>query len=316
MIKDGTEAPVVRLTGLAKTFGQLRAVDGVDLDVAAGQVFGFLGPNGAGKSTTIRMMMGLTRPTSGRVALFGLDVGRHGSAVRRRTGYLPGELRLYPRLTGRDLLDRICRLRGDVDPSRRAGMERRFGAQLDRPLHNLSKGNQQKVGLVLAFMADPDLLVLDEPTFGLDPLLQQEFSALLQESVDRGRTVFLSSHDLEEVQRLAHRVAIIREGRLVACDTVAALRGRAGRTVSLTFRAPVDPGAFSAVPGAVLQTADGTRATFRVSGEVGPLLQAAVPHQVVDVTARPADLDELFLDFYRAGSPTPRGPQEVGSGAR
>lgn len=299
--------PVVRLTGLTKVFGQLRAVDGLDLEVTAGQVFGFLGPNGAGKSTTIRMVMGLSRPSAGRVELFGLEVGLHGRTIRHRTGYLPGELRLYPRLTGRDLLDRVCRMRGDVDPTRRAALERRFTAQLDRPLHTLSKGNQQKVGLVLAFMADPELLVLDEPTSGLDPLLQNEFSMVLQQSVDRGRTVLLSSHDLEEVQRLAHRVAIIRSGRLVACDTVAALRHRAGRTVVLTFRAPVDPTAFDAVPGATLQATDGARVSFRVTDEVGPLLQAAVPHQVVDVAARATDLDELFLDYYRPEGPPPAG---------
>ena len=216
----------MRLVSLTKVFGNARGISLVDLEVHASQVFGFLGPNGAGKSTTIRLMMGLYLPTAGRAQLFGLDAHRQGPDVRRRVGYLPGELALYPRLTGRETLDRIARMRGGVDPGFRSGLEERFGAELDRPVRTLSKGNRQKIGLIAAFMPDPELLVLDEPTSGLDPLLQREFAELLEESVARGRTVFLSSHDLAEVQRLAHRVAIIREGHLVALDTVEALRAR------------------------------------------------------------------------------------------
>jgi len=189
-------------------------------------------------------------------------------------------------------------MRGGVDPGFRSGLEERFGAELDRPVRTLSKGNRQKIGLIAAFMPDPELLVLDEPTSGLDPLLQREFAELLEESVARGRTVFLSSHDLAEVQRLAHRVAIIREGHLVALDTVEALRARAPRTIELTFRDPIDPGSFGGMAGIDLVSASARRATFRVEGEVGPLFEAAVPFGLVDVSARSADLDELFLSYY------------------
>jgi ABC-2 type transport system ATP-binding protein len=291
---------VISAEGLVKAFGPHRAVDGIDLDVAAGQVFGFLGPNGAGKSTTIRMLLGLFLPTSGRVEVFGLDVRRHGTDVRRRTGYLPGELALYPKLTGREYLDRCARMRGG-STTRRNALETRFAADIDRPVHTLSKGNRQKIGLVAAFMHDPELLVLDEPTSGLDPLLQREFAALLEETVARGRTVFLSSHDLDEVQRLAHQVAIIREGRIVVSDTIEALRSRSPRTIVLTFHAPVDAATFDGLPGVHVTSVEEPRVTFRVDGSeagIGRLFEAAVPLGIADVSARTANLDELFLTFY------------------
>ena len=292
------EVAVVRLVALTKSFGAARGVRDVSVEVPAGQVFGFLGPNGAGKSTTIRLMMGLYRPTSGRAELFGLDVSHHGPDVRRRTGYLAGELALYPRLTGRETLNRLARIRGGVDERLRGQLERRFEAQLDRPLRTLSTGNRQKIGLIQAFMHDPELLVLDEPTSGLDPLLQREFAQLLEESVARGRTVFLSSHDLDEVQRLAHHVAIIRDGELVASDTIDELRERAPRTVELTFRTPVDPADLTRVPGVQVTSSRGQRINCRMSGQIAPLLEAALPLGLVDVTAQAANLDELFLDYY------------------
>jgi ABC-2 type transport system ATP-binding protein len=177
-----------------------------------------------------------------------------------------------------------------VDPAFRARLEKRFEAQLDRPVHTLSKGNRQKIGLVQAFMHDPELLILDEPTSGLDPLLQREFAQLLQERVDRGRTVFLSSHDLDEVQRLAHRVTIIRQGRIVENDTVAALRSRSPRTIELTFRATVPPEAFAGLTGVTVSDVSDARVMLRVDGEVGALFERAVPLGLVDVTARPANL--------------------------
>jgi len=291
---------LIRVQDLVKTFGTHRAVDGIDLDVASGQVFGFLGPNGAGKSTTIRMLLGLFQPTSGRAEIFGLDVRRNGTDIRRRVGYLPGELALYPKLTGRDYLDRIARIRGGSTP-RREALATRFGASLDRPVHTLSKGNRQKIGLVAAFMHDPELLVLDEPTSGLDPLLQREFAQLLEETIARGRTVFLSSHDLDEVQRLAHQVAIIRVGRIVVSDTVEALRSRSPRTIELTLRSTVEAAAFTGLPGVRVTAVEGPRVTFRVDGAadgVARLFEAAVPLGIEDVAARSANLDELFLSFY------------------
>jgi ABC-2 type transport system ATP-binding protein len=298
------------MMGLSKKFGESRAITDMDLEVPPGQVFGFLGPNGAGKSTTIRLMMGLYRPTAGSVAIFGQDVRRHGTDVRRRIGYLPGELSVYPRMTGREYLDRLARMRGGVERTRREGLQHRFGVELDRPMHVLSKGNRQKIGLVQAFMHDPELLVLDEPTSGLDPLMHREFAEVLEEAVSRGRSVFLSSHDLEEVQRLARRVAIIREGRLVASDSVDALRRRAPRTVELMFQRPVDAAAFADLPGVTVTAASERRLALTVSGEMGEVFERAVPFGIVDVSARSADLEELFLTYY--GEPAPRVGTDVG----
>jgi ABC-2 type transport system ATP-binding protein len=307
-VDEVAEAPLVHLVSLTKTFGNQRAVSNLNLQVQPGQVFGFLGPNGAGKSTTIRLVMGLYLPSAGRAEVFGLDVRTHGPRIRRRVGYLPGELALHPRLTGREILDRVARIRGDTDNELRASLERRFAAELDRPVHTLSKGNRQKIGLVRAFMHDPELLVLDEPTSGLDPLLQKEFADLLEEAVSRGRTVFLSSHDLDEVQRLAHQIAIIRDGYLVAVDTVEGLRKTSPRTIELTFRQPVDTAPLSRLVGTRVTSATGSRVTITVDGEVGPVLEAAVPMDVVDIAARPADLDELFRGYYRTS--------EAGAGVR
>ena len=292
-------ADAVTLNDLTKSFGPDRGVSHLTLDVGPGQVFGFLGPNGAGKSTTIRVVMGLYQPTSGSATALGLDCWSQGVALRRRVGYLPGDLTLFPRLTGREILDRLTKARDDVDTRLRQQLIDRFHAQLDRPVRTLSKGNQQKLGLVLAFMHRPELLVLDEPTSGLDPLMQDEFATLLEETVAEGRTVFLSSHDLGEVQRVAQQVAIIRKGRLVTVDTIEGLRNRAPRTIELRFRRPLaDGSAFSALPGVRVTSHSGHRMVLTVEGDVGPALAAAVPLEPVDVVARPADLDELFRGFY------------------
>ena len=308
-VDTGTGAPIVELVSLTKWFGNHRGVSNLNVQVAPGQVFGFLGPNGAGKSTTIRLLMGLYVPGAGRAEAFGLDTRIHGPQVRRRIGYLPGELALHPRLTGREILDRVARVRGDTDRELRGRLERRFAAELDRPVHTLSKGNRQKIGLIQAFMHDPELFVLDEPTSGLDPLLQKEFADLLEESVSRGRSVFLSSHDLDEVQRLAHQIAIIREGCLVTVDTVHGLRSRSPRTIELTFRNPVDTSVLDRLPGTRVTAATGSRVTLKVEGEVGLVLVTAASMDVVDIVARPADLDELFRSYYRNDS-------GVGAGVR
>jgi ABC-2 type transport system ATP-binding protein len=290
---------VVAVDGLTKRFGANRGVDELCFEVAAGEVFGFLGPNGAGKSTTIRLLLGLYRPSSGRIRVFDLDPTRDGVALHRRVGYLPGELALYPRLTGRQHLDRFAAARGVGDRDYRDKLVERFGVELDRPVRSLSKGNRQKIGLVLAFMHRPELLILDEPTSGLDPLLQDEFQTLVCETVAEGRTVFLSSHELDEVQRLVDRVAIIKEGRLVVTDTVDGLRQAAPRTVEFRFSANIAPESFAGLDGVrVVHCADG-RITVAVTGPLAPLLRVAADLDPLEMTARPADLDELFLTYYR-----------------
>jgi ABC-2 type transport system ATP-binding protein len=285
---------------LTRRFGKHRGITDVTFTVTRGEVFGFLGPNGAGKSTTIRLLLGLYRPSSGHAAVFGLDPGGDGVQARRRIGYLPGELALFPRLTGRAILDRAARIRGHTDHRYRDELADRFGAELDRPVHTLSKGNVQKIGLILAFAHRPELLVLDEPTSGLDPLLQDEFTHLVRETVADGRTVFLSSHDLDEVQRLVDRLAIIKDGRIIVTDTVEHLRASSPKTVELRFTHPVDPTLFQHLDAVHVLSYDTTWLRLSVTGPVGPLLRVAADLDPLDMTARPADLDELFLTYYRA----------------
>ena len=289
----------IEATGLTKRYGAATAVDGLSLRVEPGQVFGFLGPNGAGKSTTIRMLLALQRPTRGRARVLGLDAAAECVEVHRRTGYLPGDLELFPRLTGRQHIAWFARARAAGDDSLARRLASRFQVVADRPVRELSKGNRQKIGLVLAFMHRPELLILDEPTSGLDPLMQREFEGLLRETAAEGRTVFLSSHDLDEVQRTADRIAIISGGRLVAEDTVEGLRRAAPQKMDIRFRHPVDPAELSAVTGITVTAADGPRVTLDVTGDIGPVLRVIASRDPVALTTRPAGLDELFLDFYR-----------------
>jgi ABC-2 type transport system ATP-binding protein len=294
-------APAIETVALSKTYpGGVRALSGLDLRVEHGEVFGFLGPNGAGKSTTIRLLLDLIRPTEGRALVLGLDSRRDGVAARRRVGYLPGDLRLYERLTGREQLESLARLRGAVDAALRDSLVERFGVILDRPIRELSKGNRQKLGLVQAFMHRPDLLVLDEPTAGLDPLLQHEFRLLVRETGASGRTVFLSSHSLDEVQQTADRVGIIRAGRLTDVDSVESLRERALRHVTIVFRTQAEPAELAALPGVRIQHVDGP--VLRLAAPepaMDGVVKLAARHGVVDFLSEPADLEEIFLDLYR-----------------
>ena len=297
------EAPAIETAGLSKTYrGGVRALVGLDLRVERGEVFGFLGPNGAGKSTTIRLLLDLIRPTSGSAALLGQDTRRRSVEARRRIGYLPGDLRLADRLTGREQLDSLARLRGSTDPALRDALCERLGVVLDRPIRELSKGNRQKLGLVQAFMHRPPLLVLDEPTSGLDPLLQEEFRGLLRETAAGGAAVFLSSHTLDEVQHAADRVGIIRAGRLVDVDRVEALRERALRHVTIRFAGAADPTGFAAIDGVRVDAVDGS--TLRLAAPetaMDAVVKAAARSTLLDLVSAPADLEEIFLERYREG---------------
>jgi ABC-2 type transport system ATP-binding protein len=288
----------IETVGLTKTYGATQAVFELDLEVRRGQCFGFLGPNGAGKTTTIRLLLALHRPSRGRAIVLGLDAQRDSIEIHRRVGYLPGDLALYPRMTGQCHLDWFARAR-DVDLGLATELAERFQVVLNRPIRELSTGNRQKVGLILTFMHRPELLVLDEPTSGLDPLMQAEFEHLVSETVAEGRTVFLSSHELDEVQRLADRVALIKDGRLVTTDTVESLRRKAPQRVEARFPASVDPGPFARIPGVAVTSCEDSRIVLEVTGAIGPVLQAIAERDPIDVTARHADLDELFLDLYR-----------------
>ena len=289
----------IETESLTKRYGSARGVDELDLRVVTGEVFGFLGPNGAGKSTTIRTLLDFQRPTSGTAAVLGLDSHRDSVEIRRRVGYLPGDLHLFDRMTGEEHLQWFSRARGGHTSAVSARLVERFEITMDRPVEELSKGNRQKVGLLLAFMGEPELLILDEPTAGLDPLMQAEFENLLRDTSTAGRTVLLSSHSLAEVQRVADRVAIIRDGRLVITDTVEELRARAPRVMSLRFAGQVDPEPFRSLNGVVKVEAHGHDLDLHISGDIGPVLEAALRQHVVDLTAHQADLDELFLAYYR-----------------
>ena len=297
------DVAAIETAGLSKTYrGGVEALIGLDLRVERGEVFGFLGPNGAGKSTTIRLLLDLIRPTAGRAALLGRDTRGRSTEARRAVGYLPGDLRLADRLTGREQLESLARLRGSIDPSLRDALCERFGVVLDRPIRDLSKGNRQKLGLVQAFMHRPELLVLDEPTSGLDPLLQEEFRSLLRETAADGAAVFLSSHTLDEVQHAADRVGIIRTGRLIDVDRVEALRERALRHVTILFAAPTDPAPFAQIAGVRIDAVDGS--TLRLAAPetaMDAVVKAAARSRLLDLVSAPADLEEIFLERYREG---------------
>jgi ABC-2 type transport system ATP-binding protein len=297
-------ALAIQTVGLSKTYDRkVRALVDLDLRVELGEVFGYLGPNGAGKTTTIRLLLGLIHPTAGRASVLGLDTESDGIAARGHVGYLPGDLRLADRLTGRQQLDSLARLRGSADAALRDELCERLDVVLDRPIRQLSKGNRQKLGLVQAFMHRPDLVVLDEPSAGLDPLLQTEVRALLRETAADGRTVFLSSHSLDEVQHVADRVGVIREGRLVDVDAVDRLRERALRHVTITFAEPVVPEQFAGLDGVRVVGAEG--AVVRLSAPepaMDAVVKTAARHRIVDLVSEPADLEEIFLELYREGT--------------
>jgi beta-exotoxin I transport system ATP-binding protein len=296
-----SETPAIETVGLSKTYhGEIRALVDLDLRVGRGEVFGYLGPNGAGKSTTIRLLLGLIRPTAGRAALFGRDTQTDSVGSRRSVGYLPGDLRLADRLTGRAQLDSLARLRGGGGDGHRDELCERLRVDLDRPIRQLSKGNRQKLGIVQAFMHRPDLVVLDEPTAGLDPLLQAEVRALLRETATEGRSVFISSHSLDEVQHVADRVGIIRSGRLVDVDSVESLRERSLRHVTITFAEPVGPQAFGELDGVRVVRVDGRVLTLSCpESAIDALVKRVATHQLVDFVSQPADLEEIFLELYR-----------------
>ncbi|MBV9000442.1 MAG: ABC transporter ATP-binding protein [Solirubrobacterales bacterium] len=285
--------------GLTKDYGSGRGLFGLDLEVQQGEVFGFLGPNGAGKSTTMRLLLDLIKPTAGSARILGLDTITDSLAIRRRVGFLPGDLVLYPKLTGRVVLDYLAQLRGGVDPRTCDSLVDRFGAEVDRPLHELSTGNRQKLGLVQAFMHEPELLILDEPIAGLDPLVQQSFHALLGEVSAAGRTVFLSSHTLSEVERVTHRLAILREGRLVVVDSLENLRKVAVQRLEIAFAEPVSASEFQALPGVTGVSAQERTLIVSFEGSADAVVKAAARHMVEAIRPREEDLEDIFLRYYQ-----------------
>lgn len=294
-----TDAPAIEVDRLTKKYGGFTAVDDLSFEISHGEIFGFLGPNGAGKSTTIRSILDLIRPTSGQCRVLGLDSRRDAVEIRRSLGFLPADLALYPNLTGRRTIQYFGNLRGGVDWARVDALAERFDADLDRKVGEYSSGNRQKVGLILAFMHDPKVVILDEPITGLDPLVQLEFHTLMREHARAGNTVFLSSHTLSEVERVADRVGFIRRGKLIAVERMSDLHEKSLRRITLEFPEPVAATAFDGIEGVHDAESEGTTVTARYEGAMAPLLAVATAHGVLSLNTATVDLDEMFLEFYR-----------------
>ena len=293
---------VIETERLTKYYGEHRGVEDVTIDVREGEVFGLLGPNGAGKTTVIRTLLDFLHPTRGSARVFGLDSRRESVAIRARLGNLPGDFGYGKLATGREALSLLARLRGVADLGHAESLARRFRADLDRPLGQLSRGNRQKIGLILAAFHRPELLILDEPTSGLDPLMQEEFLSLVQEERDRGGAVLLSSHELDEVERVCERVAIIRAGGLVAVESVPDLLGKAPRRVSVVFSGSAALPDLKRLPGVSDVSVDGRRVSFRLTGEVDPVLKELASHPVADLEVARPTLEEIFLTYYEGAS--------------
>lgn len=292
---------VIVTEGLTKYYGKSRGVVDLNLEVRAGEVFGFLGPNGAGKTTTMRILLDLIRPTRGRAEVLGMEVHAESMEIRRRVGYLPGDLATYDSLTGWELLTYFSNLQGGVDMKYTQTLAERLELDISRPIRTLSTGNRQKVGLVQAFMHQPGLLILDEPTSGLDPLVRQEFYRLVMETRAEGRTVFLSSHVLAEVERIADRVGIIREGELVVESEVEALKEKALRRLEMQFAEPVAADAFDGLPGVRDVTVEDSTVHCTIEGSVDALIKAAARFELLNIISHEPDLEEIFLAYYTEG---------------
>jgi ABC-2 type transport system ATP-binding protein len=294
---------VIAVSGLRKRFGSTVALDGLDLTVRPGEVHGFLGPNGSGKTTTIRVLLGLLRADGGQARLLGGDPWRDAVALHRRLAYVPGDVTLWPSLSGGEVIDLLGRLRGGLDPARRADLLERFQLDPSKKGRSYSKGNRQKVGVIAALASDVELLILDEPTSGLDPLMEEVFQECIEEERRRGRTVLLSSHILAEVEALCDRMTIIREGRTVETGTLADLRHLTRTSISAELAAP--PDGLIDRPGVHNLQVDGTRVRCEVDTDrLDDLLRQLTSVGVRSLTSQPPTLEELFLRHYR-GEGTP-----------
>ena len=294
---------IIRVQHLTKRYGGSRGVEDLTFEVGPGEAFGFLGPNGAGKTTTIRLLLDFIRPTSGTARVFGMDPRREGVQVHRRVGYLPGELALYERMTGEAYLRAFADLRGGVGVARIKELAERLDLDPSRKIHDLSHGNKQKIGLVQAFMHEPELLILDEPTQGLDPLVQQTFYKMIQdEQRERGATIFLSSHVMPEVERVCDRVAIIREGRLATVADIGELKAKVLRRIEFHFSEPVPGSSFERLPGVKDVSVHGNTVLLSVEGTVDGVIKEAARYHVVSLETREPSLEEAFLAFYRTGA--------------
>ena len=297
-----TNQSAIFTDGLTKHYRNVRAVVDLNLDIKAGEIFGFLGPNGAGKTTTIRTLLDEIRPTAGKASILGMDTHRKAVEIRKHIGYLPGDLAMYPNLTGKDTLTFFANLRGGVDWSYVDRLTERLNADLDKKVGNLSSGNRQKVGLIQAFMNRPKILILDEPSSGLDPLVQREFQDMMREVAEQGGSVFLSSHRLSEVEHVADSIGIIREGKLTAIESVTDLKSKAIRRIEFDFDTPVEAAVFEAIPGVRDVVVEDRHVILSYDGKMEDMLRVVIDrYELMDIRTQEADLEKIFLSYYREG---------------
>jgi ABC-2 type transport system ATP-binding protein len=295
-----TDNVAIQTVGLTKYYGDVHALVDLDLEIRPGEIFGFLGPNGAGKTTMIRTILDEIRPTAGSASILGMDSHKQSVEIRSSIGYVPGDLAMYPNLTGQDTITYFSNLRGGVDWSYVDELADRLDADMTKKVGDLSSGNRQKIGLIQAFMNKPEVLIMDEPSSGLDPLVQREFQAMMREVTANGSTVFLSSHTLSEVQRVADRVGIIRHGKLIALESVASLRSKGIRKVELFFDTSVDASIFEGVPGVSDVAVQNHHVTLSFTGQMETLIKVVTAsHTLVDISTQEADLEDIFLTYYR-----------------
>lgn len=293
--------PAIELIGLTKNYGTFRVVDSLKLTVPQGKIYGFLGPNGAGKTTTIRLLMDLLRPSAGSAKILGLDTVRDSVSIKRRIGYLSGDMEMDPDLTGAQYIDYMMNLHGTQNTAKRTLLANRLHAELDKKIRNLSRGNKQKIGLIAALLHEPELLIFDEPTSGLDPLMQSEFNALMREHQARGGTVFMSSHVLAEVQQICDHVAFIRDGKILAEHSMSDLSKIALRQVWITAETSIQTiqKAVKGMSGVTDLTLSDSLLHFHFTGDINALLKALTRYTITDIRIAEADLDALFMQYFQ-----------------
>lgn len=293
-----SNTPPLTIHGLSKSYGNFLAVNDVSLEVQPGEVFGFLGPNGAGKSTVIRTILNFMKPSSGTITAFGLDSVNDEVAIKHRIGYLAGDIALYSNMTGRQVLEYLTSLGKNTDWEYVDQLTQNLRANLDRPIGDLSKGNKQKIGIIQAFMHKPDLLVLDEPTSGLDPLMKQVFYDMVHELQNQGKTFFVSSHDLTEVQKICDRAAFIREGKLIAIENIKNAEGLSLRRFVVTFKDSPNTKPFKALKTTSEVSADETRMRVTINGDINPFIKELSKHTIVDLDEQDIALEDIFMHYY------------------